>query len=135
MIVAFSKFPFMYRESHKNVQFLLYKVLKIDHKGTIFLAKKNHKIRHNIFKEYDFRKKKQFQFYYFIYQKIFLIMIMKMMMTTLLTYSILLVQDRDSILQNEITKKTKDLAVYQLLLISNSVHRVSNISTTKNNII
>ena len=95
----------------------------------------NHKIRHNIFKEYDFRKKKQFQFYYFIYQKIFLIMIMKMMMTTLLTYSILLVQDRDSILQNEITKKTKDLAVYQLLLISNSVHRVSNISTTKNNII
>ena len=64
-----------------------------------------------------------------------IIIIMKMMMTTLLTYSILLVQDRDSILQNEITKKTKDLAVYQLLLISNSVHRVSNISTTKNNII
>ena len=41
--------------------------------------------------------------------------IMKMMMTTLLTYSILLVQDRDSILQNEITKKTKDLAVYQFI--------------------
>ena len=65
MIVAFSKFPFMYRESHKNVKFLLYKVLKIDHKGTIFLAKK-HKIRHNIFKEYDFqgkKEKKNFQFF------------------------------------------------------------------------
>ena len=64
MIVAFSKFPFMYRESHKNVQFLLYKVLKIDYKGTIFWQK-NHKIRHNIFKEYDSREKKEKKFFNF----------------------------------------------------------------------